>query len=79
MSRASVSPGLRLLIAAVVVLFALGQAGCGSGTLTQPKQYDRMPDFSLMDTNPNSATGGKNVSPRQYVGSVTAWYFGFST
>jgi hypothetical protein len=38
-----------------------------------------MPDFTLPDVNPNSATNGMNVSPRAHLGEVTAWYFGHST
>lgn len=38
-----------------------------------------VPDFSLTDVNPNSATYNQTVSPRQYLGKITAWYFGHST
>lgn len=37
------------------------------------------PDFSLLDANPNSATSGLMVSPRQHVARISAWYFGHST
>jgi hypothetical protein len=37
------------------------------------------PDFSLLDVNPNSATHGVQVSPRQYLNSVSAYYFGHAT
>jgi hypothetical protein len=37
------------------------------------------PDFSLADVNPNSATSGEQVSPRDYLGKVSAWYFGHAT
>jgi hypothetical protein len=33
------------------------------------------PDFSLVDANPNSATSGAAVSPRDHAGRLTAWYF----
>jgi len=33
------------------------------------------PDFSLEDVNPDSATAAQPVSPRDYPGMVTAWYF----
>ena len=36
-------------------------------------------DFSLLDTNPTSATYDQLVSPRDYLGQVSAWYFGHST
>ena len=38
-----------------------------------------LPDFSLPDVNPNSARYQENVSPRDYLGQVSAWYFGHST
>ncbi len=38
-----------------------------------------MPDFTLPDVNPNSATYGTSISPRDHLGEVTAWYFGHST
>jgi len=37
------------------------------------------PDFTLADVNPNSASAGKNLSPRGQLGSVSAWYFGHAT
>jgi hypothetical protein len=36
-------------------------------------------NFSLPDVNPNSDTTGEMVSPRDYLGQVTAWYFGHAT
>jgi len=37
-------------------------------------------DFALRDVNPNSFTPDKeNVSPRQFVGQISAWYFGDAT
>ncbi|MCA9218429.1 MAG: hypothetical protein KDB27_35410 [Planctomycetales bacterium] len=36
-------------------------------------------DFSLPDVNPTSGTFGQNVSPSDYLGKVSAWYFGYST
>jgi hypothetical protein len=36
-------------------------------------------NFSLTDVNPNSATHGQGVSPRQALGKVSAWYFGHAT
>jgi hypothetical protein len=39
----------------------------------------RMPDFSLMDVNPNSPTKDQAVSPSDYLQQVSAWYFGHAT
>jgi len=36
-------------------------------------------DFSLPDVNPNSATFGRDVSPRDFLGRTSAWYFGHAT
>ena len=36
-------------------------------------------DFGLLDVNPTSPRSGQVVSPRDYVGTVSAWYFGHST
>ena len=37
------------------------------------------PDFSVRDVNPTSPRHDENVSPRDYVGGVSAWYFGHAT
>ena len=36
-------------------------------------------DFGRIDVNPTSARAGQRVSPRDYLGTVSAWYFGHST
>ena len=36
-------------------------------------------DFSLPDVNSTSATFGQDVSPSDYLGQVSAWYFGHAT
>lgn len=38
-----------------------------------------MADFSLVDVNPNSTTYNDRVSPRQFIGQMSAWYFGHAT
>ena len=38
-----------------------------------------VPDFGLMDVNTTSATYQDVISPRDYLGQVTGWYFGHST
>ena len=37
------------------------------------------PDFTLSDVNSSSARYGEDVSPRDYLGRVSAWYFGHAT
>lgn len=38
-----------------------------------------MPDFGLYDLNPNSASYQALVSPKNYQGKISAWYFGHAT
>jgi hypothetical protein len=40
---------------------------------------DRAPAFSLPDVNPTSASFDQEVSPRDYLQKVSAWYFGHAT
>ncbi len=56
--------------------FSLLLAGCGDD-VTAPTPS--MPDFSLRDVNPASATYNQLLSPRHYLGKVSAWYFGHAT
>lgn len=44
-----------------------------------PPETQQVPNFSIQDVNPNSARSGEMVSPRDYLGSVSAWYFGHAT
>ncbi|MFP6684891.1 MAG: hypothetical protein VB934_09265 [Polyangiaceae bacterium] len=37
------------------------------------------PDFSIKDVNPSSASLGNDISPKDYQGQATAWFFGHST
>ena len=37
---------------------------------------EMMPDFALVDVNETSATYGQAVSPRDYSGQISAWFFG---
>jgi len=48
-------------------------AACGGGSTTAA---DPAPDFELLDANPTSTTYQMPVSPRQYLGQVSAYYFG---
>ena len=67
----------RFALASSLLALLVLTAGCGdpvTGPTTGP-----MPDFHLDDVNPASATFGDSVSPRQYTGVISAWYFGHST
>ena len=37
------------------------------------------PDFALLDVNPSSPRFGESVSPRDYLGTISAWFFGWAT
>ncbi len=40
---------------------------------------EALPNFSVADVNPNSARFQEAVSPSDYLGQISAWYFGQST
>ena len=65
----------------VVALAALVAAGCGKddGGGMAPPATNPVPDFAWTDVNPTSASYGATVSPRDYLGQVSAWYFGHAT
>ena len=70
--------GLLAGLAGLVGLVGLaGLAGC-DGDPARPTTH-HLPDFALTDVNPNSVTAGQSVSPRDYLGKVSAWYFGHAT
>jgi hypothetical protein len=60
----------RSLLLAVLLAAACGGSGSSANLA---------PAFSLLDVNTGSPTGGQDVSPRDYVGSVSAWYFADAT
>jgi hypothetical protein len=37
------------------------------------------PDFEIIDVNPNTPTSQQGISPRDYLGTVSVWYFTHST
>lgn len=53
--------------------------GDGGGDDTPQPSADALPDFSLPDVNPNSPSFNEQVSPRDHLAKVTAWYFGHAT
>lgn len=73
----------RGLLLAVLVVGLAGLAACttivpGDGDPAEPAA-DALPEFAVADANPASARFGENVSPRDYLGEVSAWYFGHAT
>jgi hypothetical protein len=69
--------------AALVLLLSISGAfvpGCGDDDPAKPDPPTGLvPDFSLLDVNPNSPSYSQVVSPRQEQGKVSAWYFGYAT
>ncbi len=59
----------------------IGAIAISSITLMGPSVHagDQMPDFARMDVNSTSATSGQVISPRDYEGQVSGWYFGHAT
>jgi hypothetical protein len=51
----------------------------GSDLLVAEGEGEPVADFSLPDVNPNSDTFDQQVSPRQYLGGISAYYFGAAT
>jgi hypothetical protein len=41
----------------------------------EPVSPNAVPDFALVDVNPNSISHNTEVSPRDYRGQISAWYF----
>ncbi len=48
-------------------------------TATPEPGGEALPDFSVADVNADSPRYQAVVSPRDYLGQVSAWYFGHST
>ncbi len=84
-SRRASGPGLARAAALALTTAALILGACddspsrpsGSGNPDPPR--DTLPDFTLMDVNPNSPSYQDSVSPRDYLERVSAWYFGQAT
>ncbi len=53
----------------------------GAGCPTSPTldTGEVVPDFSLEDVNPTSASYGSLISPSDLQGQASAWYFGHAT
>jgi hypothetical protein len=74
----------RLAFLAIVGIIAL-PVGCSdddSGkSILEPNTLpeNAAPDFSILDINPDSPRYDEMVSPRDYVGQISAYYFGHAT
>lgn len=47
--------------------------------LEQRQMLTNVVDFALEDVNPTSQTAGQLVSPFDYAGQTSAWFFGEAT
>lgn len=63
----------------IALLLSLALIVACSDDPTPPPTTDPAPDFSIQDVNPNSKRSGQMVSPRDYLQSISAWYFGHAT
>ena len=52
----------------------VGQPLAGSAELSEP-----VADFAVVDVNPSSLSYDQPVSPRDYLQTVSGWYFGNAT
>jgi hypothetical protein len=66
---------MRFALLASMLLFACQPAPVPAPT---PVISEEAPDFSLTDVAPESPRFGQQVSPRDYLGKVSGWYFGHS-
>jgi hypothetical protein len=78
MGRATL-PMLARAVAPAAIVLALAACDTNLDPPIVEVGPNAVPDFGLLDVNPASATYGQVVSPRDYVGTVSAWYFGHST
>jgi len=62
---------MKRLFAITLAAIALAVSGCSQGGVPTGV----VPDFQLVDENPNSSTYTQSVSPRDYLQQVSGWYF----
>jgi hypothetical protein len=70
---------LRLTLPALLLVLACGEDSPTAPSGSGPERGVAVPDFSIPDVNPTSARFREMVSPRDYLQSVSAWYFGHAT
>ncbi|MCB1182822.1 hypothetical protein KDM41_05265 [bacterium] len=66
-------------LCATLGLVLVLSVGCKDDPAAPRDLSGALPDFSLLDVNPTSATSAAAVSPRDYLDEVSAWYFGHAT
>ena len=75
MHRKRKHPSVLAILLALVLVPACSDPDSASVFLPP----DAALDFALMDVNPNSASFGVEVSPRDHLGHLSVWYFGSAT
>ena len=65
-----------MLCFSAVLALAVGACGDDDDDTNNPPPEGVVPDFALRDVNPASTTHDEDVSPRDYLGGVSAYYFG---
>ena len=60
------------MLALALAIACGGGGGSGGGPQI-------VPEFQLADVNPTSPTFNTLVSPRDFAGLISAWYFGHAT
>ena len=70
---------MRLVIGLTLVLLACHPRVAGFDAGVPSDGGSAFASFSLLDVNANSSSSGQQVTPVQYAGKVTAWYFGHSS
>ena len=59
----------------LTVSFGGGYSASTDFVVEETSSADAVPEFSLPDENPLSASYGESISPSDYLGQVTGWYF----
>ena len=71
--------GLSTILLSAGLAVCLSTACGEKSTKPDPASMDKVPDFALTDVNPNSSRHGEVVSPRDYLGKISCYYFGHAT
>ncbi|MCA3012280.1 MAG: hypothetical protein INH41_07760 [Myxococcaceae bacterium] len=66
----------RVLVSALLALSACGAPPPRTDAPLEPSPgTGPLPEFTLVDVNPRSASAGQPVGPTRYRGKVSGWYF----
>ncbi|MCA9149695.1 MAG: hypothetical protein KDA92_10365 [Planctomycetales bacterium] len=78
-ARLRVMGAERLELRAMMAADVVANVAANATSLQAEGEGPLVTDFSLEDVNPNSATYGQMVSPRDFQGSLSGYYFGHAT